>query len=63
MDFSDLNVVVWTESEEREAWWRDIVGVGVTTAGAPATEVVRNREPSAVVRCFEQASAGVVHAA
>ncbi|WP_141210738.1 hypothetical protein [Rhodococcus sp. OK302] len=27
MEFSDLDVVVWTESEEREAWWRGVVGV------------------------------------
>ncbi|MBS3695659.1 hypothetical protein [Rhodococcus qingshengii] len=26
MDVDDLDVVVWPESEEREAWWRQIVG-------------------------------------
>jgi hypothetical protein len=29
MDVSDLDVVVWCESEEREAWWRQIVGAGI----------------------------------
>lgn len=28
MDVSDLDVVVWPVSEEREAWWREIVGAG-----------------------------------
>ncbi|KAB2582645.1 hypothetical protein BS297_24680 [Rhodococcus erythropolis] len=26
-----MDVVVWAESEERERWWREIVGI--TTAG------------------------------
>ena len=34
MDVSDLDVVVWPVSEEREAWWREIVGAG--TDGLPA---------------------------
>jgi len=25
MDVDDLDVVVWPESEEREAWWRQVV--------------------------------------
>lgn len=26
MDFGDVGVVVWPESEEREGWWREVLG-------------------------------------
>jgi len=40
MDVDDLDVVVWPESEEREAWWREIVGGGRDGLSAAMT---RNR--------------------
>ncbi|MDF2470973.1 hypothetical protein [Rhodococcus erythropolis] len=27
MNASEFDVVVWPESQEREAWWREILGV------------------------------------
>lgn len=37
MDVSDFGVVVWPVSEEREAWWRQIVGVGRDALSATMT--------------------------
>ncbi|MGM5069205.1 hypothetical protein EU244_030730 [Rhodococcus qingshengii] len=37
MDVSDFGVVVWPESEEREAWWREIVGAGRDAASPTMT--------------------------
>ena len=36
MDTGDVDVVVWPESEEREAWWRQVVRAGSADA-SPAT--------------------------
>ena len=36
MDISDIDVVVWPESAEREAWWRQIVTAGSADT-SPAT--------------------------
>ncbi|MCD2109274.1 hypothetical protein O4214_29860 [Rhodococcus erythropolis] len=36
MDTSDFDVVVWPESQEREAWWREILGVS-RDAALPTT--------------------------
>jgi hypothetical protein len=30
MEEMAMDVVVWTESEERERWWREIVGISTT---------------------------------
>ena len=32
MNFGDLGVVVWTESEEREAWWCQVLGIAPVVA-------------------------------
>ncbi|MBT2272212.1 hypothetical protein [Rhodococcus qingshengii] len=38
MDSSESDVVVWTESEERHAWWCEVLGI--TVAGSyTSTEV------------------------
>ncbi|MCC4306743.1 MULTISPECIES: hypothetical protein [Rhodococcus] len=37
MDVSDFDVVVWPESEEREAWWRAVVGAGRDAASPTMT--------------------------
>jgi len=53
MDISEFDVVVWPESEEREAWWREIVGAG------------RDAAPAAMIsnRSVEDASRRILHAA
>lgn len=37
MDVNDLDVVIWPESEEREAWWREIVGASQDALSATMT--------------------------
>lgn len=34
-----MDVVVWTESEERERWWREVVGITVAGDRCMATDV------------------------
>lgn len=34
-----MDVVVWTESEERERWGREIVGIATSGDGCVATDV------------------------
>ncbi|MFF1555773.1 hypothetical protein ACFVX3_32655 [Rhodococcus erythropolis] len=34
-----VDVVVWTESEEREKWWREIVGIDASGGRCGATGV------------------------
>lgn len=31
MDSSESDVVVWAESEERHAWWCEVLGIAVTS--------------------------------
>ncbi len=54
MDVDDLDVVVWPESEEREAWWRQVVTGG--SAGAATSTMTPNRS-------IEDAASRVLHAA
>ncbi|MFF1555808.1 hypothetical protein ACFVX3_32835 [Rhodococcus erythropolis] len=53
MDVSDFEVVVWPESEEREAWWREIVGAA------------RDATPAAMIPNWsvEDAPRRILHAA
>lgn len=37
-----MDVVVWTESEEREKWWREIVGIDTAGDRCVATGVDEN---------------------
>ncbi|MDV6278285.1 hypothetical protein R3Q06_33085 [Rhodococcus erythropolis] len=53
MDVSDLDVVVWPESEEREAWWREIVG-GRRDVQSATTLLIRS---------VQDASSRILHAA
>lgn len=46
MDVSDLDVVVWPESEEREAWWRQIVGASREGLSATMTSEWRVEDTS-----------------
>ncbi|SCC64085.1 hypothetical protein [Rhodococcus sp. 008] len=32
MDPSDMDVVVWTESQERHAWWCEVLGIAVAAS-------------------------------
>lgn len=34
-----VDVVVWTESEDRERWWREILGIGSTGSRCLARNV------------------------
>ena len=54
MDVDDLDVVVWPESEEREAGWRQVVTGG--SAGAATSTMTPNRS-------IEDASSRILHAA
>jgi len=54
MDVDDLDVVVWPESEEREAWWRQVVTVG--SADAASATMTPNRS-------IEDVSSRILHAA
>ncbi|MDV8009209.1 hypothetical protein [Rhodococcus sp. IEGM 1318] len=38
-----MDVVVWQESEERERWWREIVGI--TTTGDRCATTVAGEQP------------------
>lgn len=38
-DFGDRGVVVWTESEERETWWREALGIEPSVATGTASSV------------------------
>ncbi|MDV8070564.1 hypothetical protein R4P64_28915 [Rhodococcus sp. IEGM 1366] len=59
MDSRDVDLVVWSESEKREAWWCGVMGInaavrhGETTdvkelpAGNPSTAASRTERPPA----------------
>jgi hypothetical protein len=39
MDPSEMDVVVWTESEERQAWWREVLGICADARSCMAGEM------------------------
>lgn len=39
MDSSEMDVVIWTEPEERQAWWREVLGICADARSCMAPEV------------------------
>ena len=55
-----MDVVVWTESEERERWWREIVGIapsGDRRVGRDVGELPRAKVSAASVRSESMSAA------
>lgn len=59
-----MDVVVWTESEERERWWREIVGIATPGDRCVATDIgeVPRRTRSVTPRTHASGSSSL-HAA
>ncbi len=56
MDTGDVDVVVWPESAEREAWWRQIVTGGSADASPSPSPLTPNRN-------FQETPSRILHAA
>ena len=54
MGISDSGVVVWPESAEREAWWRQIVTTGSADA-SPVTMTPNRSAPDTPSRILQAA--------